>query len=244
MIAITESSLTLPVLVKGGISKWAALDKWTWEYFSNMKSVRVQLSTSTCDNAATMKMKEYIKFIHVPSNIIGPLHTASWRFFETHPEMMFDFVEPDLASKDIFQNIPKNIFNPMLWLFIGGRRTNTPMHQDALLTHAWLAVIIGKKKIVLHSPAAHLQMPKEQPIAKRSLAEGRPYGNWLYYEINRGDILYIPSGWWHEVVNDAPTLCLTRNFTTPSIAPLVARAAYELKLTKLLTWLPYEQKRL
>jgi ATP-binding cassette subfamily B protein len=63
------------------------------------------------------------------------------------------------------------------------------------------------------------------------------HGGWCYVELAPGDLILIPSGWWHEVINEGPTVGLTRNFVTPDIQQRVAWAAREHGLTTLRCWL-------
>jgi ribosomal protein L16 Arg81 hydroxylase len=68
------------------------------------------------------------------------------------------------------------------------------------------------------------------------LRERRDQECWRYVELEPGDLLLIPAGWWHEVVNEGLTLGLTRNFATPDIHERVAQAAHAQGLVSLLRW--------
>ncbi len=152
--------------------------------------------------------------------------------------MLVDFEEPVEAAPDVLQSIPEKLFKPLLWIFIGPHGSGTRLHYDVLDTHAWLAVIQGRKRIALHPPG------DLEPAYERHRAEAidvirhrRDRGRWRYVELVPGDLLLIPSGWWHEVVNDGMTLGLTRNFATPDVQERVAMAARVQGLSSLKNWL-------
>lgn len=157
--------------------------------------------------------------------------------------MLRDFDEPAAAHGDLLQRLPVRAFNPLLWLFLGGAGTGTAFHRDVLDTHAWLAVLAGRKRFVLHPPAdfaSDADFDEHARTAAAVLDERQSRGAWRYLELHPGDVILIPSRWWHAVVNEGPTLGLTRNFATPDILPRVVAAMRAQSLTRLLPWLTGE----
>lgn len=238
---MSKPSLPLvPVVLSGAASTWTAMYLWTWPFFEQMTSTQIELTTSEGNPGGTVSVADYVRSI-VSSDAATPyryLYASGWRFFETHPDMLHDFSEPNFAHDDALKRIPHRVFNPLLWLFLGGDGTGTMLHYDVLFTHAWLAVIAGRKRIALHPPANFDDCFEEKLHESSTVLNDRhPHRDWLYLEVDAGDIIFIPSRWWHVVVNKGATIGLTRNIATPDIIDGVKEAARTLKLTKLLPWL-------
>jgi len=106
-------------------------------------------------------------------------------------------------------------------LFLGPAGTIAWLHQDAYATHAWSAQIQGSKRWVFFAPdqGSYLydlhgrsQLDPEAPDYARfpRFRHTRP----SYQVIQRpGDIVFVPSRWWHQVTSLEPSISLSGNFT-------------------------------
>lgn len=115
------------------------------------------------------------------------------------------------------------------WLIIGPERSGSTFHKDPNATSAWNAVIRGSKYWIMFPSSSKLPPPpgvfvsddQSEVTSPLSIAE------WLlcFHEEARrtpgciegicgeGEILHVPSGWWHLVVNLEPSIAITQNFT-------------------------------
>jgi hypothetical protein len=94
----------------------------------------------------------------------------------------------------------------MLWIGPGG--TFTPLHFD--LTNNLLAQIVGTKHLVLLPPSETPKLANTRHVFSDvhdvtdpdCLARYPQAETARQYEVtlNPGDLLYIPVGWWHQVV--------------------------------------------
>ncbi|EKV16507.1 Cyclin-like F-box [Penicillium digitatum] len=114
------------------------------------------------------------------------------------------------------------------WLIIGPERSGSKFHKDPNATSAWNAVLRGPKYWIMF-PSSTKQPPppgvfvsddQSEVTSPLSIAE------WLlgfHAEARRtpgcvegicgeGEILHVPSGWWHLVVNLEPSIAITQNF--------------------------------
>jgi histone arginine demethylase JMJD6 len=102
------------------------------------------------------------------------------------------------------------------------------MHVDPLWTNAWVAVLQGKKRWML--------FPPETPLEKIGIEKGKPQMNsatwyskfydkvtsdkwpieWRPYEVlqNPDEIVFVPNGWPHLVVNLELTVAVTHNYAS------------------------------
>jgi ATP-binding cassette subfamily B protein len=226
-----------PSLLKGATQHWQAHRRWTWDFITSRADDLLVLTDAQGETAGEARLADYMKALRAGEKPLALLYASGWRFFEGHPDMLDDFSEPVQAQPDMLQRIPQHLFKPLLWIFIGPEGSGTDLHYDVLDTHAWLAVIRGRKRIALHPPvllAADYDRHRAQALTV--LRERRDQECWRYVELEPGDLLLIPAGWWHEVVNEGLTLGLTRNFATPDIHERVAQAAHAQGLVSLLRW--------
>jgi hypothetical protein len=118
------------------------------------------------------------------------------------------------------------------WLIIGPERSGSTFHKDPNATSAWNAVIRGSKYWIMFPSSANTPPPpgvfvsddQSEVTSPLSIAE------WLltFHEEARhtpgclegvcvaGEILHVPSGWWHLVVNLVPAIAITQNFVPNS----------------------------
>ena len=67
-------------------------------------------------------------------------YLRGWSFDRELPELVDDIRIPCWA-RDFFDKLPAASRPPFHWIFMGPGGTNTPLHVDPLLTHAWLAQV-------------------------------------------------------------------------------------------------------
>jgi Cupin-like domain len=152
-----------------------------------------------------------------------PLYLTGWRAFNLHPELLEDvelgpkFVDdwiPLLPApfRKVMEETTKYISGGFL---IGPAGSVAMLHYDFLHTHAYLAQIAGRKKFVLFSPEDSEFLYggkvdpirpdfKKYPLLRRASA----------YEgiLEPGELLFLPSDWWHHVVALEKSITVGYNF--------------------------------
>lgn len=132
--------------------------------------------------------------------------------------------------------IPTKNYN--IWYGFGGHRE--PLHFD--LQDGLLFQIKGNKKVVLYPPEQSKNLypfSKKDAIgwwfSKVSVAD-RNYDEYprkeaadqfsISFNLNEGEVLYIPCGWWHEIECDGDdTVCSVNHFFSASVRRLFFRRA-------------------
>lgn len=132
--------------------------------------------------------------------------------------------KPDCFGPDLFELLGAE--RPAhRWLIIGPARSGSTFHKDPNGTSAWNAVIQGAKYWIMFPPTVsvpgvYVSQDNSEVTSPLSIAE------WLleFHEEARqlpgcregickaGEILHVPSGWWHLVVNLESGIALTQNF--------------------------------
>ncbi|RMJ11200.1 hypothetical protein BHE90_017127 [Fusarium euwallaceae] len=135
---------------------------------------------------------------------------------------------PDCFGPDLFEVLGDE--RPAhRWLIIGPERSGSTFHKDPNATSAWNAVIQGAKYWIMFPPTTqvpgvYVSEDSSEVTSPLSIAE------WLltFHEEARqlpeciegicgtGEILHVPSGWWHLVVNLENGIALTQNFVPQS----------------------------
>ncbi|KAI1082887.1 F-box domain-containing protein [Whalleya microplaca] len=115
------------------------------------------------------------------------------------------------------------------WLIIGPERSGSSFHKDPNATSAWNAVLEGSKYWIMFPPTAQVpgvyvsedssEVTSPLSIAEWLLefhAEARTLPGCVEGVCKAGEILHVPSGWWHLVVNLEAGIALTQNFVPNS----------------------------
>lgn len=114
------------------------------------------------------------------------------------------------------------------WLIVGPARSGSTFHKDPNATSAWNAVIKGSKYWIMFRsspsipppPGVFVSADQSEVTSPLSIAE------WLlgfHAEARRtpgckegicgeGEVLYVPSGWYHLVLNLESSIAVTQNF--------------------------------
>jgi hypothetical protein len=151
----------------------------------------------------------------------SPLYLA-WNVFGLHPELLDDIELSPKFVEDLLPLLPSGLRAALngtryfaAGLMIGGRGAQIGLHYDVLRSHAYLAQVIGKKKCVLFSPddSAAIYMGAVNPDAP-DFEKFPLLCNATAYEctLGPGELLFMPSRWWHHVVALEKSITVNYNF--------------------------------
>ena len=199
-----------PVVIKGLTKGWPAREKWTVDY---LKSVGGDIEVPLYDSqpsrdhkhqhapAARMPLRDYFELLERGEN---DLRLFFFNLLFEVPELTRDFEYPDIGLK-FFKKLPV--------LFAGGKGAKVQMHFDIDLADIILCHFGGHKRIRLFSPA-QTKLIYRVPFSFSSLFDVKfdepdfekyPALRHLQGEVaelDHGDVLYIPPGYWHYVTYD------------------------------------------
>jgi Cupin-like domain len=150
------------------------------------------------------------------------------------------YIDPSRISEnghDLFQLLGEGARPDHTWLIVGPQRSGSSFHIDPNCTHAWNAAICGRKRWIFYPPGVtppgvHPSEDGDQVVMPISL------GEWLqnYWDehlerytdaviedrplectVEAGDLIFVPHGWWHAVVNlDPINVAVTHNYVSRS----------------------------
>lgn len=190
-----------PFVFRGEARGWRAVRQWSLQWLAS-SFPSSPISTICRDGRRNYRLAELCALIAQGGNEYG----VDWVFEEQHPELLDHLGTPGVAELDCFQMLPPLVRPRLLWAYIGGAGSKSAFHQDVLGTHAWLALLTGFKQWTFVSPTSDRRV--------------------LRLLQSPGDIVFIPSLWWHSVSNLTPTIAVTKNFCSYHIRDAVIAEAH------------------
>ena len=209
-----------PVLIRGLIDKWPAVDEYTKEgLLDGYKDMKVHVSSIPYSGKfggsgeTDMDLSEYIEQM-VEHRTVGGAHP--WYVFRGHPIPKVSEKPNSLTRHDIcptpeamtyaFQRIPgaksserSDLFVNAQWA-LGGEGTGAPVHFH---NTAWNALVYGAKRWIIYPP--HDMMMSSKQILDYFETDMQEY---IKRGINgrgctqvAGDVMIIPESWAHGVLN-------------------------------------------
>ena len=146
------------------------------------------------------------------------------------------FNSPKFFRQDYMACLGKEHRPPWKWLLIGPKNSGTALHIDPLGTSAWNRLLFGEKMWVLFPP----ETPAELLKLNQTGGNYEEASDWMIMMYPRtqcgswpqeykpllvfqgpGDIMFVPSGWWHLVLNVKTSVAVTQNFVSKENFPLV-----------------------
>eukprot|EP01126_Amoeba_proteus_P014545 TRINITY_DN1641_c0_g1_i10.p1 TRINITY_DN1641_c0_g1~~TRINITY_DN1641_c0_g1_i10.p1 ORF type:complete len:196 (+),score=46.98 TRINITY_DN1641_c0_g1_i10:1215-1802(+) len=112
---------------------------------------------------------------------------------------------------------------PYRWVLLGAKGSGSCFHQDPNYTAAWNASLTGRKKFVLFPgnvvPPGVTTLDEDNFVPPLSViqwfVEYYPFlekGTFVECVVHPGEMIFVPSGWWHTVLNLDCTIAVTQNF--------------------------------
>jgi hypothetical protein len=194
-----------PVVIERYIEDWPAYSKWNLDY---MKAIGGHLTVPLYDDRpvdykdgfnephAKMKLSDYIDLLkREPTKY----RIFLWNALKEIPDLQKDFTFPDFGLR-LMKGLPM--------LFFGGQDSHTFMHYDIDLANIFHFHFEGKKQCILfdQKQSDYLYKIPHSLIIREDIDFNSPdFKKWPMLkkakgckaELNHGEILYIPEGYWH-----------------------------------------------
>ena len=197
-----------PVVMEELTSNWPAREKWSMEYFKSIageKMIPLYDSQPARERkhqhaaATRMPLGDYLDLLEAGEN---DLRMFFFNLLTEAPGLTRDFTFPDIGLK-LFRKLPV--------LFMGGKGAKVQMHFDIDWSDILLCHFGGKKRVLLIPPeqtpfmyhvpfsfSSLFEVDYENPDYDKYPALKHLHGE--IAELNHGDVLYIPPGYWHYIV--------------------------------------------
>ena len=215
-----------PVLIKGAIAQWPALDRWTPDYLAHKVGdavIEYQGGRSSAQDYEVRKDRHrkrapFDQFIALARKGGNDAYLTAYNSAANGPALRV--LEADMGPIDAYLTRAPG----MLW--IGGAGAFTPLHFD--LTNNLLAQVSGTKRVILIPPSQTRRLAHRSHVFsavcdvtdEAQLTLFPQARDILRYDVllSPGDLLFIPIGWWHQVRTDSFATMLTyTNFHWPNV---------------------------
>lgn len=216
-----------PFILTHSVRSWPVCQKWTLDSLLKMYA-EVDFRAEAVD----WPFRTYHEYMFNNQDE-SPLYLFDRKFAEkmkitVGKEEGAAYWKPDCFGPDLFEVLGSE--RPAhRWLIIGPERSGSTFHKDPNGTSAWNAVIQGAKYWIMFPPSVSIpgvyvskdssEVTSPLSIAEWLLefhAEARKLPECVEGICNAGEILHVPSGWWHLVVNVKAGIALTQNFVPES----------------------------
>lgn len=141
------------------------------------------------ENKSTMSFEEFVRLWR-NEETTGQYYCKDWHLQKQSDQSQALFYSTPIYFQSDWLNekcLAENE-DDFRFVYMGGDGTNTPLHMDVLGTYSWSANICGQKRWRF----------------------SKPYAIELIQEA--GDILFVPSGWYHDVTNIGHTISINHNW--------------------------------
>jgi len=193
------------------------------------------------DHCYKMTLEEYVDYMKY-NHDEKPLYLFDNKFLERIPELAKLWKVPHYFDTDLLEPCVSKEDRPDdRWFLIGPPKSGSPFHQDPHQTSAWNALMQGRKRWILYPPDCIPPGVDEELIDSDYYAAPEVLRWFIKYfpdhtkEVHRilkkrnvkehqvpmeviqeaGEVIFVPSGWWHQVVNLETTVAITQNFCSP-----------------------------
>ena len=212
----------LPVVIDGLAD--AVMPKWQpTQLLHRFANVKLKCGDDDDGRAVRIKLRHYRRYVQTEAKVDdSPLYVFDSAFGERAPAMLQDYEVPPYFQEDLFQHVGSRR-PPFRWIILGPRFSGSGIHIDPLGTSAWNMLMCGHKRWVLFTPdvSADVVKPprgmgreavvwfdKMLPQLKR---QGVPCIDFVQ---KPGETIFVPSGWWHVILNLDVTVAVTQNYAS------------------------------
>lgn len=227
-----------PVVISDALKGWPALGKWTPQFFAeNFSGKQVKLR-----DGSELPMREFIDRVLASSPANPAPYWTNAPVLEHFPGLMSDiqadlpYFKPNWARRHyLHKGLNANFERgSMIEIYIGGNGGAFPIvHWDGMGSHAFLMQIYGKKRYYVWPPedSACMYPSDDSPnICPIRDVEDPDLGQYPLFAKARlttfvlepGELLFVPSHWWHTARMLSPSITLSINtFNRSNWASLV-----------------------
>jgi histone arginine demethylase JMJD6 len=234
-----------PVIITDALRGWKAIGRWTPEFFKrefgNMKicfgeDLKAKVGYKTDCAPIDCTMESFIDRVLLSTPENPAPYFRNQILYDLFPSLKEDiqplpeYFEPNWLPDHFLVNYVGKVLNrgAAIELYIGGRGGRFPvLHYDGAGTHAFLMQVYGQKEFIVYSPEQEkfLYPSKEKlnlsmvndldhPDLERFplFANAQP----SKFILEPGELLFIPSHWWHTAKMLSPSISVSVNVLNES----------------------------
>lgn len=206
--------------------KWPATNIWEFEtLLARYRNCHFCCGRDPEGNDFLVKLDDYFSYMKANDDD-SPLYLFDTYFEldELSAELLSHYSVPSYFPEDLLNLLDPDERPSYRWFLIGPKRSGTVLHIDPLHTAAWNTLLKGRKRWVLFPPS--FKKSQLLPSSSHDIHEQeaihyfldqlpvikQAHPDYPVYEVMQeaGDTLFVPSGWWHAVINVEDTVAITQ----------------------------------
>ncbi|GIZ43963.1 hypothetical protein CKM354_000717200 [Cercospora kikuchii] len=221
-----------PFILTWPVKQWPVYKTWSTD-----RLVEKYADVPFRAEAVDWPLKTYVEYMN-DSRDESPLYLFDRAFAEnmqikitSEPSPAADYWEPACFGPDLFHLLGEQRPDHR-WLIVGPDRSGSTFHKDPNATSAWNAVLKGSKYWIMFPSSPSIPPPPGVFVSEDQSEVTSPLSiaEWLlgfHAEARRtpgckegicgeGEVLYVPSGWYHLVLNLEASIAITQNLVPRS----------------------------
>lgn len=231
-----------PAVLRGALRRWKALEHWSPEFFRDRFSdFRFEITDTEYGQGGSSKtreftMEEFIPLVLASTKDAPAPYFRNKIFYDCFPSLKNDieplpeYLLPNWLGERYLVKEVGRVLNrgAALEIYIGGAGGKFPvLHYDGAGTHAFLMQVFGKKEYVIYPPEQEpflYPSPAKPNLSLLNDVENPDLGRFPLFAkaspikliLEPGDMLFVPSHWWHTVRILTPSITLSANVLNAS----------------------------
>jgi len=233
-----------PVIIRGALSQWKALGRWTPEFFKNeFGDMTFRINDSEKGQAdykagggSEYTITQLVDRILQSTDEMPAPYLRNAILYDHFPllkediEPLPEYCLPNWLGDQYMVKQVGNVLNrgAAIEIYIGGRGAAFPvLHYDGAGTHAFLMQIYGRKQYIVFSPDQEaflypsLEKGNVSLINSVETPDLQRFPLFAKAEPTRfvlepGELLFVPSHWWHTAKMLTPSITISANVLNQS----------------------------
>jgi hypothetical protein len=234
-----------PVIITDALRGWKAIGRWTPEFFKqefgDMKirfsdDLKAKVGYKTDSAPIDCTMESFIDRVLLSTPENPAPYFRNQILYDLFPSLKEDiqplpeYFEPNWLPDHFLLNYVRKVLNrgAAIELYIGGRGGSFPvLHYDGAGTHAFLMQVYGQKEFIVYSPEQEeflypskekLNLSMVNDLDHPDLERFPLFANAQAskFVLEPGELLFIPSHWWHTAKMLSPSISVSMNVLNES----------------------------
>lgn|GEM_PF-2377573 len=209
-----------PVIIRGGVADWPAVKKWNLDYLkSTIGENKIQLKRHY-KNDKEWLMADFFADLEAGVNDRYLTNGNIVEFFPQLVEDLSPYSQYALPDWKCNRFLPDNMHydNYQVELLAGNPSTGFYLHYDRGHINAFVAQIVGRKRVALLPPESAQYLNADGNVSKVDVWQLEQDNDPLldtmqagFFTLEPGDLVFIPANWWHTTKNETQSFGVTFN---------------------------------
>jgi histone arginine demethylase JMJD6 len=233
-----------PVVVTDVLRNWKAVKEWTPEFFKkNFASMTFKLEEKpkagykgNGDNSVEYTMERFIDRVLASTEENPAPYFRNQILYDLFPSLKNDieplpeYFQPNWLPDRYMVKYVGEVLNrgAALELYIGGNGGAFPvLHYDGAGAHAFLMQVYGRKQFIIYPPSQEKFLypsPEKENLSLINSVDNPDLSKFPLFAqaeptvfiLEPGEMLFIPSHWWHTTKMLTPSISISANVVNQS----------------------------